>query len=66
MPRISVPVDREFLEKYERGVPWGIRNSLIKGLIEVALSGDRNTIYEIGYSENVGEKFELRKKEHLE
>jgi hypothetical protein len=66
MPRISVPVDREFMKKFEEGVPWGIRNSLVKGLIEIALAGERNNIYNIAYTPEVGDKFELRKKEPVE
>lgn len=62
MKRFSTPVDNELYHEFETKVPHGIRATLIRGLVRIALMADADTMWQISSNENKPELFELRKK----
>ena len=54
MRRLSVPIEPKLLEDFNRAIPWGARQHLIRGLITMALEKRGGELLELAYSEGKG------------
>ena len=62
MRRLSAPVDDTLFKEFDKKVPHGIKATLIRGLVRIALSSTPQTMWDIAANENEPELFEIRKK----
>ena len=60
MSRLSIPMDRDALRKFNERVPWGLRHHLIRGLINIALTSDEDILR---IAVNEGADYSLIRKE---
>lgn len=47
MSRICIPVSKEFLNKYSETIPWGIRDKVVRKIIEILIDSNQHTMYEL-------------------
>lgn len=54
MRRLSIPIEPKLLDDFNRAIPWGARQHLIRGLITMALRERGGKLLELAYSEGEG------------
>ena len=62
MRRLSVPMDSDVLEEFNKRIPWGLRHHLVRSLITMALR--QKNVLELAVSE--GEGYDIVKEAPLE
>jgi hypothetical protein len=62
MRRFSIPVDEKLFKEYDEKVIHGIKATLIRGLIRIALESDEHIRWAIAQNEGKPGKFEIREK----
>ena len=62
MKRFSVPVDNELYHEFDVKVPHGIKATLIRGLIRIAMSAPSQVMWDIAANEKSSERFEIKEK----
>jgi hypothetical protein len=62
MKRFSVPVDNELFHEFETKVPHGIKSTLIRGLVRVAMQAPSHIMWDIASNETKPELFEIKER----